>query len=131
MTMTSTMEGTARIVGDTVWNGQPAKLIEIRADYTLEGTGMPVGSPSELEMVLSGPGTTRAVWDAQRGVLLSATSHGNATGTVSLVGMDITMAVMALRLWARRIQITEMGARYFTWAPSPRLEGSFRSEAST
>ncbi len=95
MTMTSTMDGTARIVGDTVWNGQPAKLIEIRADYTLEGTGMPTGSPAELEMVLSGPGTIRAVWDAQRGVLLSAMSHGNATGTVSLVGMDITMAVTA------------------------------------
>ena len=95
VTMTNTVEGTARIVGDTVWNGQPAKLIEIRADYSLEGIGTPTGSPGELEMVLSGPGTTRAVWDAQRGVLLSATSHGSATGTVTIAGMDITLPVTA------------------------------------
>jgi len=49
----------------------------------------------KLEMVLSGPGTTRAVWDAQRGVLLSATSHGTATGTVTIAGMDITLPVTA------------------------------------
>ena len=93
MTMTSSFDGTARMTGDTVWNGQAAKIVMVEGQFNLEGTGMPAGSPAELQMLTSGPATMTYLWDATRGVMLSATSKGEGEGTVVLVGMDISMPI--------------------------------------
>jgi hypothetical protein len=93
MTMTSSFEGTARVVGDTVWNGQPAKVVMVEGQFNLEGTGTPAGSPAELEMLASGPATMTYLWDATRGVMLTASSQGSGDGTVALVGMDMSMTM--------------------------------------
>lgn len=93
MTTTSSFEGTARVVGDTVWNGQPAKIVRVEGQFSIEGTGTPAGSPAELQMSVSGPGTMTYLWDATRGVMLTATSRGDGDGTVALVGMDMTMTM--------------------------------------
>ncbi|UCG85913.1 MAG: hypothetical protein JSW71_18700 [Gemmatimonadota bacterium] len=93
MTMMSTFDGTARVTGDTTWNGQPAKIVMVEGQFELAGTGTPTGSPGELEMLVTGPATTTYLWDAARGVMLSATSRGEGEGTVALLSMDITMPV--------------------------------------
>jgi len=93
MTMVSSFDGAARVAGDTVWAGQPAKVVIVEGQFKLEGTGTPTGSPAELEMVVSGPATMTYIWDATRGVMLSGTTRGEGEGTVALVGMDLTMAM--------------------------------------
>lgn len=93
ITMTSVSEGTARVVGDTVWNSVPAKVILFEATASLSGTGMPEGSPAELDFAASGPSTTHYVWDAVRGVMLAALSRAEVDGTVTLVGMGVTVPI--------------------------------------
>ncbi len=91
--MTSSFVGTALIVGDTTWNGESAKIIGTTGTFTLEGTGTPTGSPSEMDMVVTGEATTRYVWDFKKGVMLGAAAKAEGTGKVTLVGMDISMPV--------------------------------------
>lgn len=93
MTMFSTADGTARVVGDTVWNGISAKIVVVEADYQIEGSGTPEGSPAELELVASGPVTSRYVWDATRGVMLASSTEGGGEGTVSIPSMSMSMPI--------------------------------------
>ncbi len=93
MTLFSTMDGTARVAGDTVWNGIPAKIVLLEGEYQIEGSGTPAGAPGEIQMVASGPATTRFIWDAARGVMLASSTEGGGEGTVSLPSMDLSMPI--------------------------------------
>jgi hypothetical protein len=91
MTVTSTFEGTARVVGDTTWNGIVAKIVAVDGEFQMEGSGTPTGSPAELDMLVTGTGTSRFVWDATRGVMLASVSEGGGAGTVAIPSMDLSM----------------------------------------
>ncbi len=91
MTIFSTLDGTARVVGDTVWNGIPAKIVLVEGEFQMEGSGTPTGSPAELDLVASGPATSRFIWDAVRGVMLASNTDGGGEGVVSLPSMDLSM----------------------------------------
>jgi len=92
--MTSITAGTATIAGDTTWNGVAAKIIVLEATIELSGSGMPEGSPAELEFAAAGPATLRYVWDAARGVMLGATSEAEMSGEVTVVGMGMTVPIV-------------------------------------
>jgi hypothetical protein len=92
--MTSVTTGTARMAGDTTWNGVPARIIVFDATISLSGSGMPAGSPSELEFAAEGPATMRFVWDARRGVMLAGTSEAEMSGEVTVVGMGMTVPIV-------------------------------------
>jgi hypothetical protein len=91
MTIFSTLDGTASVVGDTVWNGIPAKIVVVEGEFQMEGSGTPTGSPAELDMIASGPATSRFVWDAARGVMLASSTEGGGEGTVTIPSMDLSM----------------------------------------
>jgi hypothetical protein len=92
--MTSVTAGTARIAGDTTWNGVAAKIIVLEGTIELSGSGMPEGSPAELEFAAQGPATLRYIWDATRGVMLGATSEAEISGEVTVVGMGMTVPIV-------------------------------------
>ncbi|MFQ6044850.1 MAG: hypothetical protein ACE5PT_00640 [Gemmatimonadales bacterium] len=87
----STFEGTARVVGDTVWNGQPAKLIVAEGSYVAEGSGMPMGAPGEITLEMSGTSTRRYIWDAMRGVMLFAEVTLDVDGPITVAAMNMSM----------------------------------------
>ncbi|UCD25773.1 MAG: hypothetical protein JSW51_07640 [Gemmatimonadota bacterium] len=91
MTVTSMFDGTARVVGDTVWNGITAKVIVLEGEFQMEGSGAPTGSPAELDIIASGPGTTTYIWDAATGVMLASSAEGEGTGTVDIPSMDMSL----------------------------------------
>jgi len=93
MNISNTLDGTARVVGDTIWNGISAKIVVVEGDYQMEGSGTPTGSPAELNLVASGPATSRYVWDAARGVMLASSTEGEGEGTVSIASMGLSMPI--------------------------------------
>jgi len=94
MEMTTVTSGTARLAGDTTWNGVPAKIIVLDATVELSGSGMPPGSPAELEFAAQGPATLRYVWDATRGIMLASVSETEFSGDVTVVGMGMTVPIV-------------------------------------
>ena len=89
--LVSVFEGMARLAGDTLWGGISAKLIVAEGTLEIEGNGSPAGMPAEMHLMLSGESTRLYVWDAQRGVMLASLITGEADGTLSLVGMDLSI----------------------------------------
>jgi len=87
----SVFEGTARIAGDTVWNGVAATVIVADGVLELEGTGAPTGSPAAMDMLLSGESRRVYVWDSVRRVMLASEFTSNAEGSIAVQGMDISM----------------------------------------
>lgn len=92
-TLTMVTDGTAQIVGDTTWNGQPARIIAVDGEATLSGSGTPEGSPGELQLTSSGTYTSRYIWDAARGVMLGSVSEANLEGNASLPAMGLEMPI--------------------------------------
>ncbi len=90
---TTTYEGSARLAGDTVWNGQAAQVIVSEGTSTTTGRGMPVGAPGEVEFTLSGRSTTRYIWDPDRGVMLASSSSPSADGDLDIPSMGMTMPI--------------------------------------
>jgi len=93
MSITSVTVGTARIAGDTTWNGQAAQVIVTEGEAELTGSGTPPGSPGELELVVTGPVFVRYVWDGARGVMLASSSTAELTGDVTVVGMGMSFPI--------------------------------------
>jgi hypothetical protein len=93
MTLTSVTNGVARMAGDTTWNGVSAQVIVTEAEVELTGSGTPPGSPGEIEVAVSGPLLVRYVWDGARGVMLAATSDGDLTGDVTVIGMGMSFPI--------------------------------------
>jgi hypothetical protein len=90
--ITSTFEGTGRIVGDTIWHGRSATLIRIDGDVTQNGSGQPAEAPAPIEFTWTGTATSTYVWDHMAGVMLAAVSMAELSGPLVLVGFDMTMA---------------------------------------
>ena len=95
MHLTLTFEGTARIAGDTVWNGVPATVIVVEGETTLEGSGTPPGAPGELTMSFTGSSTRRYVWDAAHGIMLAAWGEDDVGGPIVIQGFDLEMSATA------------------------------------
>jgi hypothetical protein len=95
LTITATYEGTARLAGDTIWNGRPARVILSEGTYVAEGSGMPPGAPSEIEMVMSGTSTRRYIWDAARSVMLASEISVEIDGPITLLGMNMSLDATA------------------------------------
>ena len=93
LTITSTFKGSARFTGDTIWNGRQARVIVADGAVEISGRGTPAGVPAEIEMVLAGESTRLYVWDVERGVMLASTHTTEATGQVTVVGMDMSMPI--------------------------------------
>jgi hypothetical protein len=93
MTLTSVTNGTARIVGDTTWNGVAAQVIVAESEVELTGIGTPPGAPGEIEVAVAGPLTVRYVWDGTRGVMLASNSQGELSGDVTVVGMGMSFPI--------------------------------------
>ncbi len=89
--VTSTFEGFGQIVGDTVWNGRPAKVIRVDGDITEEGSGQPAESPAPIEFRFTGSTTAIYVWDHNAGLMLAAVSSAELQGPMTLVGFGMTM----------------------------------------
>lgn len=95
LTVTVTYEGTARIAGDTTWNGRPARIIVSEGSYVLEGSGTPPGAPGEIEMQMTGTSQRRYIWDAARGVMLASEITVEADGPITLQMMNLSMEATA------------------------------------
>ena len=93
MRITGTYDGTARLAGDTTWNGVAAKIIVAVGTVQVQGSGTPSGSPAELDMKASGTSTRRYVWDHEGGVLLAGVARDSASGTIEVKGMGLTVPV--------------------------------------
>ncbi len=91
MKITAIYEGTAQVVGDTVWNGQPAKIITSSGTVRVSGTGTPAGAPVEISLMMTGTSDRRYVWDHMVGIMLAARTTDNGAGTMTLRGMDMTI----------------------------------------
>jgi hypothetical protein len=87
--LTSTFSGTARITGDTVWNGISAAVIVAEGTLEIEGSGAPAGAPAEMDLIMEGESTRLYVWDSVRRVMLASLVTGEAEGSLSIRGMDI------------------------------------------
>jgi hypothetical protein len=91
-TITTLLEGSGRVVGDTTWNGIAAKVIVVQGEARVTGSGTPPGSPvGELEFLVTGPETIRCLWDAERGVMLALDVTQNLSGDVTIVSMGLTL----------------------------------------
>jgi len=93
MRITGAFDGTARLAGDTTWNGVAAKIIVAEGTLQVQGSGTPSGSPAELDMKASGTSTRRYVWDPDGGVLLAGVARDSASGTIEVKGMGLTVPV--------------------------------------
>lgn len=89
--VTATFEGSGQIIGDTVWNGRPAKVIRIDGTVTQNGSGQPAESPAAIEFGFTGSATATYVWDHIAGLMLAAVSSADLQGPLTLVGFDMTM----------------------------------------
>jgi hypothetical protein len=85
--LTSIFEGTARITGDTVWNGINATLIVAEGTLEIEGRGAPSGMELDMDLALAGQATRLYVWDTVDGVMLASVVSGEADGSLSVAGM--------------------------------------------
>ena len=94
-TLTSTFEGTARLVGDTMWNGVLAKIIVADGTVTVEGGGQPAGAPAPVTMSITGSNNARYVWDAQRGVMLASETDYDLAGAMTMEGFDMAFQTTA------------------------------------
>jgi hypothetical protein len=94
--LTTVFDGTASSTGDTVWNGIPARVIVAEGTLEIEGSGAPAGAPAEMGLVLSGESTRLYVWDTVRRVMLASVFTGEATGTLSVGGMDLSIPAQFL-----------------------------------
>lgn len=91
----TTFEGSGQIVGDTVWNGRPAKVIRVDGDITQNGVGQPAESPAAIEFRFTGSSTATYVWDHIAGLMLAAVSSAELEGPLTLIGFDLTMQATA------------------------------------
>ena len=93
MSLESSYEGMARFAGDTIWNGQPARIIVSEGTTISTGRGTPAGAPGEILFTLSGTSVTRYVWDPARGIMLASRSHGEGRGELEIIDMRMTMPI--------------------------------------
>jgi hypothetical protein len=104
LSVTGVYEGTAQIVGDTVWNGTPAKIIQFEAAVQLSGSGMPAGAPAEMELALSGTSARRYVWDPARGVMLAGRAIDDASGSISIPDMNLVLEAAVEGQWSAELK---------------------------
>ena len=89
----SSYAGTARFAGDTTWNGIASRVIVSRGTIRIEGSGVPEGSPGEVDLNADGESITTYVWDPSTGVLLGMRSETSADGAVSTMGFDLPLEI--------------------------------------
>jgi len=92
-TLNMVTDGTAQIVGDTTWNGQPAQIIAVEGQANVSGSGTPEGAPGEVTLTSAGPYTSRYVWDASRGIMLGSVSESKMEGNAALPAMGLEMTL--------------------------------------
>jgi hypothetical protein len=92
-TLKMVTDGTAQIVGDTTWNGQPAQIIAVEGQANVSGSGTPEGAPGEVTLTSAGTYTSRYVWDGSRGIMLGSVSESNLEGNASLPAMGLEMTL--------------------------------------
>jgi len=85
----SAYTGTARMAGDTTWNGVPAEVIVSEGKWVLTGAGTPPGSPAPIELTMEGTSSTTYYWDSARGVMLSAEASSQGSGSVATMGFEM------------------------------------------
>lgn len=93
MSLESSYDGMARFAGDTIWNGQPARIIVSEGTTTTSGRGTPADAPGEILFTLSGTSVTRYVWDPARGIMLASGSRVEARGELEVIDMQMTMPI--------------------------------------
>ena len=93
--VTSEFDGTAQIVGDTIWNGQAAKIIRADGRVTQNGSGQPSESPVPIEFSWTGNSTRTYIWDHLAGMMLAAVVTEEVSGPLTLVGLDMSLQATA------------------------------------
>jgi len=93
MSVESSYKGMARFAGDTIWSGQPARIIVSEGTTTTTGRGTPAGAPGEILFTLSGTSVTRYVWDPARGIMLASSARVEARGELEVIDMQMTMPI--------------------------------------
>lgn len=88
----SRYDGTARLAGDTTWNGIPSQKIVSEGNWVLTAVGIPPGSPTEIELQMEGTSSTTYFWDPARGVMLGAEAAVKGSGTVAAVGFQMPIS---------------------------------------
>ena len=83
--------GTARVVGDTTWNGLLAKVIIDEGEGEISGSGSPPGGPGEIEFSGTGSYTSRYLWDPERGIMLESVTEATMAGELSIAEMGMVM----------------------------------------
>jgi hypothetical protein len=89
--------GTARIAGDTTWNGIAATVILSKGSVHADGTGTPEGAPGEVTLSASGTASATYVWDPISGVLLAMTAESRSEGSVLAMGFDLPIEIESKR----------------------------------
>ncbi len=89
--------GTARLAGDTTWNGIAAKVIVSEGSVHADGRGTPQGSPGEVKLDANGTARATYVWDPVSGVLLAMSGESTSEGTVSTMGLDLPIRLTSVR----------------------------------
>ncbi len=89
--------GTARFVGDTIWNGISARVIVSEGKVHADGTGTPQGAPAEVELAADGEASAMYIWDPNEGVLLAMKAESQSEGRVTTMGFDLSLELTSTR----------------------------------
>jgi hypothetical protein len=95
--LTSAFQGTARVAGDTTWNGLDANLIVATGTVGILGGGAPADAPSEIDISAEGTFTGRHVFEAERGIILASAWESECTGSAIMAELDIEMPYRQVR----------------------------------
>ena len=91
----ATFEGSARIAGDSVWNGTPVVMIIASGKIRQRASGTPAGAPGEVDFDTEGESETTYAWDPARGVVMNVEVTTEMDGSVSVQGMVLPLQINA------------------------------------
>jgi hypothetical protein len=92
---TLVVEGTARMVGDSAWNGMRLRVIESEGTVTLAASGTPATAPAPITVDMEGTATGRWLWDQTRGALVAASVRSETSGSVAIPSMAMDLPIEA------------------------------------
>lgn len=89
--------GSARLAGDTTWNGITARVIVSKGRIRADGNGFPEGAPGEVELSVDGTASATCLRDPGSGMLLAMQAESRSEGRVFTMGFDLPIEIRSVR----------------------------------